>query len=113
MKKTFGLAVAIIFLLAAAIVGWGAWLNYSDENQIANRMNNRAVEVNAVRAARRELTPVIPLDAVRFSSDTITDAVALTAGTIILFHSGEYPKIPDSGSPCYNPSARAAPVSPW
>ncbi len=89
MKKTFGLAVAIIFLLAAAIVGWGAWLNYSDENQIANRMNNRAVEVNAVRAARRELTPVIPLDAVRFSSDTITDAVALTEGTIIRWYAGK------------------------
>ncbi len=89
MKKTFGLAVAIIFLLAAAIVGWGAWLNYSDENQIANRMNNRAVEVNAVRAARRELTPVIPLDAVRFSSDTITDAVALTEGTIIRWYTGK------------------------
>lgn len=89
MKKTFGLAVAIIFLLAAAIVGWGAWLNYSDEHQIVSRMNNRAVEVNAVRAARRELTPVIPLDAVRFSSDTITDAVALTEGTIIRWHTGK------------------------
>ena len=89
MKKTFGLAVAIIFLLAAAIVGWGAWLNYSDEHQIVSRMNNRAVEVNAVRAARRELTPVIPLDAVRFSSDTITDAVALTEGTIICWYAGK------------------------
>lgn len=89
MKKTFGLAVAIIFLLAAAIVGWGAWLNYSDEHQIVSRMNNRAVEVNAVRAARRELTPVIPLDAVRFSSDTITDAVALTEGTIIRWYAGK------------------------
>ena len=89
MKKTFGLAVAIIFLMAAAIVGWGAWLNYSDEHQIVSRMNNRAVEVNAVRAARRELTPVIPLDAVRFSSDTITDAVALTEGTIIRWYTGK------------------------
>ena len=89
MKKTFGLAVVIIFLMAAAIVGWGAWLNYSDENQIANRMNNRAVEVNAVRVARRELTPVIPLDAVRFSSDTMTDAVALTEGTIVRWHVGK------------------------
>ena len=89
MKKTFGLAVAIIFLMAVAIVGWGAWLNYSDEHQIVSRMNNRAVEVNAVRAARRELTPVIPLDAVRFSSDTITDAVALTEGTIIRWYTGK------------------------
>ena len=53
MKKTFGFAVALILLMAAGIVGWGAWLNYSDENQIASRMNNRAVEVTAVRAARR------------------------------------------------------------
>ena len=89
MKKIFGLAVAVIMLLAAAIVAWGAWLNYSDENQIANRMNNRAVEVNAVRAMRRELSPQVPLDAVRFSSDNMTDAVALTEGTILRWHVGK------------------------
>lgn len=89
MKKTFGLAVVIISLMAAAIVVWGAWLNYSDENQIANRMNHRAVEVNAVRAAQRELTPTILLDAVRFSSKNMTDAVTLTEGTILRWHVGK------------------------
>lgn len=89
MKKIFGLAVALILLMAAGIVVWGAWLNYSDENQIASRMNNRAVEVNAVRAAQRELAPLIPLDAVRFSSDNMTDAVALTEGTILRWHVGK------------------------
>ena len=89
MKKMFGLAVAVILLMAAAIVGWGAWLNYSDENQIANRMNNRAVEVNAVRVVRRELSPTILLDAVRFSSDTMTDAVALTEGNILRWYRGK------------------------
>jgi len=89
MKKTFGLAVVIISLMAAAIVVWGAWLNYSDENQIANLMNHRAVEVNAVRAARRELAPTILLDAVRFSSHNMTDAVALTEGTILRWHVGK------------------------
>ncbi|MBR2214881.1 MAG: efflux RND transporter periplasmic adaptor subunit [Selenomonadaceae bacterium] len=89
MKKTFGFAVALILLMAAGIVGWGAWLNYSDENQIASRMNNRAVEVTAVRAARRELAPTIPLDAVRFSSDNMTDAVALTEGTILRWQVGK------------------------
>lgn len=89
MKKTFGLAIVIILLLAVAIVGWGAWLNYSDENQIANRMHNRAVEVNAVKVERRQLTPSVPLDAVRFSSENMTDAVALTEGTILRWHVGK------------------------
>ncbi|WP_026767660.1 efflux RND transporter periplasmic adaptor subunit [Selenomonas ruminantium] len=89
MKKMFGLAVVIILLLAAAIVGWGAWLNYSDENQIANRMNSRVVELTAVRAVRREFAPVIPLDAVRFSSDNMTDAVALTEGRILRWYVGK------------------------
>ena len=85
----FGLAVAIILLLAGAIVGWGAWLNYSDENQIANRMNSRVVELTAARAVRREFAPVIPLDAVRFSSDNMTDAVALTEGRILRWYVGK------------------------
>lgn len=85
----FGLAVVIILLLAAAIVGWGAWLNYSDENQIANRMNSRVVELTAARAERREFAPVIPLDAVRFSSDNMTDAVALTEGRILRWYVGK------------------------
>lgn len=83
MKKIYGVAMVLIIFMALAIVAWGAWLNYSDENQIANRMDNRRVEVTAAKAARREFAPTISLDAVRFVSDNMTDAVALTDGRIL------------------------------
>jgi RND family efflux transporter MFP subunit len=83
MKKIYGVAMVLIIFMALAIVAWGAWLNYSDEDQIANRMDNRRVEVTAAKAARREFAPTISLDAVRFVSDNMTDAVALTDGRIL------------------------------
>lgn len=86
MKKYFGLGVVIILLLAAAIVAWGAWLNYSDENQIARRMDSRVVELTAARAAVRDFVPLVSLAALRFSSYNMTDAVALTDGRIAGWH---------------------------
>lgn len=83
MKRYFYLGIAIILLMAFAIVGYGAWLNYSDEKQIANRMDSRTVQLNAAKAAVRELHPTLTLPAVRFASDNMTDAVALTDGRIL------------------------------
>ena len=83
MKKKFWVAVALILSMAVVIVGWGAWLNYSDEDQIARRMVSRSVELTAAKAARRQLTPTVLLDAIRFSSDSMTDAMALTEGRIV------------------------------
>ena len=74
MKRIYALATALILLMALAIVGWGAWLNYSDEHQIAKRMANRSVELTAARAARRPFAPVLSLDALRFSSEAMADA---------------------------------------
>lgn len=86
MKKIYGVAMVFILLMALAIVAWGSWLNYSDENQIANRMDNRRVEVTAAKAVRRQFAPAISLDAVRFVSKNMTDAVALTDGRIQSWH---------------------------
>ena len=89
MKKIFSLGIVIILLLAVAIVIWGAWLNYSDENQIATRMDSRAVELTAARAEVRDFAPTVELDALRFSSDSIADAVALTEGRIVQWHAAK------------------------
>ncbi|MBR3456948.1 MAG: efflux RND transporter periplasmic adaptor subunit [Selenomonadaceae bacterium] len=89
MKKIFGIAIVIILLMAVAIVGWGAWLNYSDEHHIADRMDSRVVELTAARAKVREFSPAATLDAIRFSSDTMADAVALTDGRILQWHVGK------------------------
>lgn len=86
MKKIFSLGIVLILLMAGAIVVWGAWLNYSDENQIAKRMDSRVLELTAARAEVRKFAPVVALDALRLSSDAIADAVALTDGRIVSWH---------------------------
>jgi len=89
MKKIYGLALVLVLLMALAIVGWGAWLNYSDEHQIAKRMDSRALQVTGAQVAMRQLHPTLTLPAVRFSSENMTDAVALTDGRILQWHVGK------------------------
>ena len=93
MKKIYGVAMVFIIFMALAIVAWGAWLNYSDENQIANRMDNRRVEVMAAKAVRRQFAPTISLEAVRFTSDNMADAVALTDGRILHWYVNKNDKV--------------------
>ena len=86
MKKYFYLGIVIIILMALALVGYGAWLNYSDENQIARRMDSRVLQLRGAKAKVREMHPVLSLDAVRFASDSMTDAVVLTNGRILQWY---------------------------
>ena len=83
MKRYFYAGLIIIFLMAFALVGYGAWLNYSDENQIAKRMDSRVVQLTGAKATIRDFQPTIDMDAVRFSSDSMTDAIALVDGRIL------------------------------
>lgn len=83
MKRYFYIGIAIILMISLGIVGYGAWLNYSDENQIATRMDNRTLQLKAARAEVREIQPIITMDTVRFVSERMTDAVALTDGRIL------------------------------
>lgn len=82
MKKYFYIGVAVIICFAIAIVCYGAWLNYSDAKQIAKRMEERTITVLCDEVERRDILPKVNLGAVRFSSDNMTDAVALTDGRI-------------------------------
>lgn len=89
MKRNFYIGIVVILSLAVILVGYGAWLNYSDENQIARRMDSRGVELSAARVVKRDFLPIFRLDAIRFSSDNMTDAVALTDGRIVRWHVGK------------------------
>lgn len=83
MKKYFYIAIAIILMAACAIVVYGAWLNYSDESQIAKRMDNRTLHLTGAVAKEREIQAVMKLPAVRFTSNKMVDATALTDGRIL------------------------------
>ncbi|MCR5176954.1 MAG: efflux RND transporter periplasmic adaptor subunit [Anaerovibrio sp.] len=82
MKKYFYIAVAVILSMATLLVVYGAWLNYSDENQIARRLSERTIQIVGAKVKKQELYPRIELDLVRFYSENMTDAVALTDGRI-------------------------------
>ena len=86
MKRYFYIGIAVIMVLALCMVGYGAWLNYSDENQISRRMDNRILQLSAAKVAYRDIHPSVELPAVRFSSESMTDAVALTDGRIIAWN---------------------------
>ena len=83
MKKYFFIGLAAILVLAIALVGYGTWLNVSDENQIARRMDERALTLTGAKVKRRSLHPTIEMDAVRLYSENMADAVALIDGRII------------------------------
>ena len=83
MKRNFYLGAAIILIVAMLIVGYGAWLNYSDENQIAMRMAERVLPLRGTKAKIRRIRPVLALDAINLSSNNMADAVALANGRVI------------------------------
>lgn len=83
MKRNFYLGAAIILMASLLIVGYGAWLNYSDENQITARMADRVLPLHGTKAQIRGIQPVIALDTVNLSSNNMADAVALANGRVI------------------------------
>ena len=83
MKKYFFTGVALIIILAVSLVVYGAWLNYSDTKQIAKHMNERTIAVPVAKVAMRNISPKIEIETVRFTSDNMADAVALTDGRIV------------------------------
>ncbi|MBR3457432.1 MAG: hypothetical protein IKH16_04670, partial [Selenomonadaceae bacterium] len=62
MKRYYFIGIVVILALALALVGYGAWLNYSDENQIARRMEERALQLTGTRVQMRELRPELFMD---------------------------------------------------
>ena len=82
MKKYFYIAMAIILFLSVILVAYGGYLNYSDAKQIANRMEERALQLTGAKARLRYLSSVFEVETLKLYSDTMTDAVALTDGRI-------------------------------
>lgn len=82
MKKYFYTAIVIILILSGALVAYGGYLNYSDSNQIANRMEERALQLTGAKATKRNLNAIVNIDTLKLYSENMTDATALTDGRI-------------------------------
>ena len=82
MKKPYIVGLVLILLFAMAMVAYGAWLNKSGENQIAERMKSRTIPLHGAKVKVRNLYPSIELATVNFYSEEMADAVALIEGRI-------------------------------
>ena len=82
MKKLYIVGLVIILILAMAMIGYGAWLNKSGENQIVERMENRTIPLQGAKVQIREIHPKIDLETVNLYSEEMADAVALIDGRI-------------------------------
>ena len=82
IKKYFFLGMGIIILVSIMLIGYGAYLNKSSESKIADRMEDRALEVQAAKAVTRKLSPSVKLSRANMTSDDMADAVALINGKI-------------------------------
>ena len=72
----------MILIFAVAIIGYGTWLNKSDENKIADRMENRTIPLQGTKVVVREIHPKIILPTINLYSEEMADAVALIDGRI-------------------------------
>lgn len=82
MKKHFYVGIVIILALSFGLVAYGGYLNYNDEHQIANLMEERSIQLTAAKAEKRYLRPTVSPDAIKLYSESMTDAVALIDGRI-------------------------------
>lgn len=86
MKKYFYAGIVIILLVSVALVGYGAYLNYSDENQITKRMEDRTLHLTGAKAKIQNMKQTLNLNTVRLYSEEMTDATALIDGRITAWH---------------------------
>ncbi len=82
MKKLFFIAIFIILVLAVALVGYGAYLNYTDEKHISKQLEKRSLQIPGYVVKKRQLQLKFEQDAVRLYSENMTDAVSLIEGRI-------------------------------
>jgi len=82
MKKFYLVGMVIILMMAVGLIGYGAYLNKTDENQIEMRMEERKIPLQGAKAKFRSLQPIFVLDTINLTSEEIADAVALIDGRI-------------------------------
>ena len=82
MKRYFMIALTCILVLSIGIVVDGAWLNKEGENNIAERMSNRALSLQGERVQMRNIRPVQRWSTVKLSADEMADAVARVDGVV-------------------------------
>ncbi|MBQ3443079.1 MAG: efflux RND transporter periplasmic adaptor subunit [Selenomonadaceae bacterium] len=82
MKRLYMVGLVLILLFAVIMVAYGAWLNKSGENQIAERMESRTIPLQGAKVQVRDMHPKLFLETINLYSEDMADAVALIDGRI-------------------------------
>lgn len=82
MKKIFFIAVAGVIVMMILLVGYGTFLNYTDEGNIAARLSNRTIKLVGAKAETRVLRGGFTRKDVRMEAENMTDAVSRLEGTV-------------------------------
>ena len=82
MKKSYMIGLVLILLFAVSMIAYGAWLNQTGENAIADRMKNRTIPLQGAKVAVRDFYPRIEMETINLYSEEMADAVALIDGRI-------------------------------
>lgn len=82
MKKIFFIAVAGVIAMMLLLVGYGTFLNYTDEGNIAARLSNRTIKLVGAKAETRVLRGGFTRKDVRMEAENMTDAVSRLEGTV-------------------------------
>lgn len=82
MKKLYFVGLVIILMMAVGLIGYGAYLNKTDESQIEMRMESRTIPLQGAKVGYRNLQPIFVLDTINLTSEEMADAVALIDGRI-------------------------------
>ncbi|MCR5833982.1 MAG: efflux RND transporter periplasmic adaptor subunit [Selenomonadaceae bacterium] len=82
MKKPYMIGIMLIISFAVAMVAYGAWLNKTGENKIAERIENRTIPLQGAKAEYRNMHPQLVLETLNLYSEDMADAVALIDGRI-------------------------------
>lgn len=85
MKRLYFVGLAIILMMAVSLIGYGAYLNRTDESQIEMRMESRTIPLQGTKVKFRNFSPTFVLDAINLTSEEMADAVALIDGRLESF----------------------------
>lgn len=82
MKKPYIVGLVLILIFAGVMIAYGAWLNQTGENQIAERMKNQTIPLQGEKVQVRDFYPKFELETINLYSEEMADAVALIDGRV-------------------------------
>lgn len=82
MKRFFYAALVMVFLLAVLGIVYGVYLNRTDEQNIASRLDKRALMLTGVKVQRRPIAAVLTSDVATLYTDHMTDIACRVDGVV-------------------------------